>query len=253
MPQSELDPRARIFSGHSTERGTYRIVRESGTPNWLIVLTVSGSGKINEDIVTQPGSISIWSPNSRQDYGLAADHWEQLWAHFVPALAYDALVKSLTEHADFWQGNAQNFEKSVAKMQQVVNAESTLRGLNALESLLLDLIPNQNSLPENINRALSFIRKNLRHDIGVQEVASAVGISMSSLNTLFRAHLSQSPRKVIERERMLRAKELVLETSRTIQSISDDLGYSSPFYFSLRFKEHFGLSPSYFRSFSAVS
>jgi len=46
---------------------------------------------------------------------------------------------------------------------------------------------------------------------------------------------------------MTRAGQLLRLTPNPIKEIAMEVGYSDPFYFSLRFKRHTGLSPKAFR------
>ncbi len=48
-------------------------------------------------------------------------------------------------------------------------------------------------------------------------------------------------------QRLLQARQLLAYTNQTLSQIADQLGFSSPFYLSLRFKKHYGLSPRFFR------
>ena len=52
----------------------------------------------------------------------------------------------------------------------------------------------------------------------------------------------------IENERMARAKQLLALTSRNVGAIAQEVGYENPFYFSLRFKKHTGVSPTDWRT-----
>jgi AraC family transcriptional regulator of arabinose operon len=51
----------------------------------------------------------------------------------------------------------------------------------------------------------------------------------------------------VERQRIERARQLLVMTSLSVKEIGRGVGFESPFYFSLRFKRHTGKSPRSFR------
>ena len=74
-----------------------------------------------------------------------------------------------------------------------------------------------------------------------------MNLSPSRLAHLFRSQTGQTPQQFVERERITRARQLLLLTSRTVAQIAGEVGYENPFYFTLRFKKHTGFSPTEWR------
>jgi AraC family transcriptional regulator len=64
---------------------------------------------------------------------------------------------------------------------------------------------------------------------------------------LFKKATGHSPSQFFIRLRMARARQLLLETDRSIIDIGLDVGYSSPSHFSQVFKRQVGLTPSHYR------
>jgi AraC-like DNA-binding protein len=52
---------------------------------------------------------------------------------------------------------------------------------------------------------------------------------------------------VVEKIRMEKAASLLRYSSMKVSTVSNRVGFSHPFYFSLRFKKEFGVSPSEYR------
>jgi AraC-like DNA-binding protein len=113
-----------------------------------------------------------------------------------------------------------------------------------------------NTLGETINlleqsllkKVDSIIVKNLYSPPNIDELASSLNMSVSSLSHRFRAETSWN---IIQRVRWLRiqhAKKLLLQSGghSGIKSTARKLGFSSPFYFSKVFKEVTGISPHEF-------
>jgi AraC family transcriptional regulator of arabinose operon len=96
-----------------------------------------------------------------------------------------------------------------------------------------------------------YVRVHLSEDIGVGDIAASVGLSPSRLSAVLRQQIGVSPRDFLEAERMKLASELVALTNMPIQNVASRVGIQSPFYFSLRFKKAFGVSPTEYRKLAA--
>lgn len=98
-----------------------------------------------------------------------------------------------------------------------------------------------------IDYAKRFIETNYAHPISVEEIAAAMGISVSYLFKLFKTDLNLSPKQYINTCRMHQAKILLKETNLSIGQIGCAVGYSDPLAFSRFFTVHEGVSPSGYR------
>jgi AraC family transcriptional regulator of arabinose operon len=124
--------------------------------------------------------------------------------------------------------------------------------MNALEEALLwcdSVNPRsaQARFDPRVVRAMEYLREDLRRPFALPGVACDAGLSVSRLSHLFREQVGLSPQQFVERERIARAKQLLSLTSRTVAAVAAEVGFENPFYFTLRFKKHTGLSPSDWR------
>lgn len=83
--------------------------------------------------------------------------------------------------------------------------------------------------------------------LSLQEVADAVGISRTYFSKMFREMTGEKYWDYLSRYRIEKAKELLLNTNLGQAQISEEVGYSSEFHFSRKFKEIIGISPNKFR------
>jgi AraC family transcriptional regulator of arabinose operon len=125
--------------------------------------------------------------------------------------------------------------------------------LNALERALLychRANPRKGGPGWNprIQQAVDYLGKNLREPHRLAETARRFGFSRSRFAALFRRQMGQPPRRYLETLRLAQARQLLIYTNQTLAQIAEQLGYSSAFHFSLRFKKHFGRSPRLFRA-----
>jgi AraC family transcriptional regulator of arabinose operon len=89
---------------------------------------------------------------------------------------------------------------------------------------------------------------NLQKRWGVGELAKIAGMSASRFAHLFRRQVGVPPQQFVEQRRLMRAEQLLKHSSLSVKEISHDVGFRSPFYFSLRFKSRTGKSPRAYRA-----
>jgi AraC family transcriptional regulator of arabinose operon len=263
----------RIATGHYHERGAYYAHRASGTPDWLLVYTVSGSGRFGYprgEIVSRPGELTLLKPRTLHDYGLVgpARRWELFWAHFHPRPEWAPLLR-LPEAAPGLghlklhdEELRMRIEARLFDMHRL--ARSSLRqseslAMNALEEVLLwcDLINPRSMtalIDPRIRRAVDYISQDPRRSIALGRQAARSALSRSRFSYLFRSQIGKTPQQLQEEQRIGLARQLLTLTSRSVAQIAQDLGFSSPYYFSLRFKRATGKSPrAYRRKTTALS
>ena len=98
--------------------------------------------------------------------------------------------------------------------------------------------------PPWLAKALLIIDANLDHAITISELAKLVGVSQSSLRTVFRNVLGVSAGKYILSARMSEAKRLVDEGRLSIKEIASELRFSSQSYFCRAYAAYYGRPPS---------
>src|SRR5262249_39814281 len=123
--------------------------------------------------------------------------------------------------------------------------------LNALEEVLL-LADTQNPLrksrlDERMRAVVDFICRNLAEKISLDTLAEVSGLPVSRMAHLFRAQVGSTPQRFLEQQRLDRAMQLLAYTPHSIKTIAYELGFDNPFYFTLRFKRHTGMSPREYR------
>ena len=96
-------------------------------------------------------------------------------------------------------------------------------------------------------KALGFIRENAAHQINVQNVAQYAGISRRLLEKKLKSLLDRSPAEHIRQPQRDRAKQLLLETSLSIEKISDIAGFGSPDHMTYIFRNKFKTTPLRYR------
>jgi AraC-like DNA-binding protein len=98
-----------------------------------------------------------------------------------------------------------------------------------------------------VGAAAEFIDLNFQRSIQVSDVAQRVGIDRSHLSRLFRAARGGTVRDYLIERRIGRARELLVETTLSIQAVASSVGYDSYVVFQRRFAERVGMTPTAWR------
>ena len=97
---------------------------------------------------------------------------------------------------------------------------------------------------ELLNEIIIYINDNIYEQLTIEEICMKFSISRSSLQTLFKNNLGVAPKHYISDIKLKKSKLLIKESVYTISEISSMLGFTSIHYFSRKFKQHFGITPS---------
>lgn len=99
-----------------------------------------------------------------------------------------------------------------------------------------------------INKFEKYIEEHLEDsNLNVGEISSALAMSRATLYTKVKNAYSMGIGEYIEERRINKAKELLSNTNHSVAEIADKIGYSTPRYFSTRFKIKTGYSPLGYR------
>ncbi len=91
------------------------------------------------------------------------------------------------------------------------------------------------------------IRQNIDQKIDFKQIAASQNIGYSYFRKLFKKYTGVSPVNYHLKLKMLKAKELLLHSDKTLKEIAFETGFFSESYFSRTFKEKMGQAPSALR------
>lgn len=110
-------------------------------------------------------------------------------------------------------------------------------------------LPSSNSL-SNQNRLrvmLEYIYENYARKISLADIAAAAKVSKSEALRCFKEGTATSPVDYLIQYRLNRAKQLLIETDRTVTEISSEVGLDNVGYFARLFKRMFNRTPNQLR------
>lgn len=112
-------------------------------------------------------------------------------------------------------------------------------------------------LPAGISKevfsAVQFIRNHTNAQIGIDDVAFAIGKSRSYITRQFRSEIGKSITEFITESKLQDAKRLLRYSDKSLGEISNYLCFSSQAYFQTVFKKETGITPSEYRRKHEVS
>jgi AraC family transcriptional regulator, arabinose operon regulatory protein len=254
-----------LVTGHFREWFGYRVRRPGGSGNWLLTYTLEGRGLYRQpgvSLFAEPGYIVLLGPGAAHDYSVPeGGSWEFLWAHFQPRLGWfewwgprlvgDGLyVARLDNVRD--RGRARRAFLALHADALSPGGLSRELALNGLEEVLL-LAEREGgsaggrSVDPRVRRVLEVISSDLSSRYDVLGLAREVALSPSRLSHLFKQEVGDSVMGTVIRLRLRQAARLLEHTVDDVGAISREVGFGSPYYFSRRFRRHFGVSPRQYR------
>jgi transcriptional regulator GlxA family with amidase domain len=100
---------------------------------------------------------------------------------------------------------------------------------------------------DNISSAQEWLHKNFHKTFSLQDPARRVGMSVRNFVRRFKQATGDSPLTYLQKLRVAAAKRLLESNHRSMQEISDAVGYQDAAYFRSLFQRHTGVSPSAYR------
>ncbi|TLS48773.1 response regulator [Paenibacillus antri] len=97
-----------------------------------------------------------------------------------------------------------------------------------------------------VDRAMSFIDRNLSRDLSLEEVAGHVGMNASYFSVLFKEVMGETYIKYVTRSRMELAKRM-LGQGLKVNEVSERVGYRAYRHFSEVFKRYAGTTPGQYK------
>jgi AraC family transcriptional regulator of arabinose operon len=263
-PEAPSPPPGVLVTGHFRERFGYRVRRPDGSGNWLLTYTLDGQGLYREpgsDLFVEPGDVVLLGPDVPHDYSVPeGGFWEFLWAHFQPRLEWFGWWGPLVggEGPGVARLQTREARERVRRSLLRLHADALAGGelsrelaLNGLEEVLLIAVregAGGRPVDPRVRRVLDLISSDLAATHDVPGLATEVALSPSRLSHLFKQETGDSLMGTVIQLRLNQAARLLEHTVDDIGSIASEVGFDSPYYFSRRFRRHFGMSPRQYRA-----
>ena len=231
--------------------------------DYYLIYLVNGFGyyRFDKGFCTVPaGNIVIYKSLEVQDYYYIGNEKTELyWIHFTGEAAGKLLYNlGLAEKHYFKVGINTECIQLFEKIINEINIKNPGYHSFCIGYLLqlLSIFSREALLEEKGRRILknadmeAVIRKmhtEYQQDHPVEYYANCCNLSVYQFIRKFKGSMQLSPSRYIEKIRMDKSRELLLDTDLTVSEISEIVGFNDPFYFSKVFKKNTGMNPKAFR------
>lgn len=136
--------------------------------------------------------------------------------------------------------------RGVEDIQDVYGKATEIRGM------ISDFVDDSNERLEEshkyskiLNVATGAVERNLfSGKLDVPLLCAELNMGKTKLTETLKEASGMTPREFIEDIRLRHAAQMILDGNHTVAEVSDNLGFSTPKYFAVRFKRKFGCAPS---------
>lgn len=140
-----------------------------------------------------------------------------------------------------------DFDLGISKTKgSVINENIAVLQLELFLFNMLALTPNNKPFDDRASyeflQIINIMQDNIDKNLSVAELAKITGFSTSNLKQIFKKHTGGGVSKHFTRLKMLQAITLI-EEGMNICDVSNNLGFSSPSYFSYVFHREIGVPP----------
>ena len=208
--------------------------------------------------IAPEGSFVIFKPYAHQEYTIySADNADLYWCHFT-----GIFVETLFENYDLSSINCVTLPKRRRYIQlfNLMKKTLNLKQKNFIElcslylqellvniSTEIDIMKNEQALPETFKNAIDYIEEKYYEKISLEHLAEISATNSRTLTRQFIKHTGKTPIKYLTEYRITKAKMLLLQTNHKIGDISLAVGFQDPLYFSTVFNSYEGVRPSEYR------
>ncbi len=229
------------------------IHRPAGIPDYQLLYTVCGSGivRIREEYHTvHAGQVFILPPFTPHEYRAAGDSWVTQWITYGGSAARTCFDMP----ADIRDGIG--FPEYYRRIRARRGKINWRRDTGAdLYTLLLRLTERQGLVPPpqttpacDVAAAVQYISEHYTETVELSRLAAIAGVSEGHFCRLFKEYTHMRPMEYVAHLRIETAKSLLINSpSMTVSSISRQVGYASPSYFSAVFRAAEGMTPAEYR------
>ncbi|MDQ0253204.1 AraC-like DNA-binding protein [Evansella vedderi] len=245
-----------------------KIFRPNGYPFYHWIQTAKGEGMItygDHTVKLPPNTGILLFPHVEHSYESdpeASIPWETFYLTFDGSMVATILQNLEINESSFYHWEQEtplttfidevikrgDRESDIFSLQASTDVYSFLITLNRYGKARSTPMTSSNQL-STLYPLIDWMKEEIGNpDVGLEEMASFLGISKRYLNDLFRKNLHVTPYIYFIKLRIQKGKKLLLENNlRTIKSIAAQVGFRSSSHFVATFHKMVGVTPDQYR------
>jgi len=232
--------------------------------DFYLIYLINGVGhyKLGQHFVAvDAGNIIIFKPGEKQEYYyLAEEKAEAYWIHFTGYEAENLLNSLSLSNRNVYKTGVDS--ECISIFESIIH-EIQIRKPYFHQLCIGHLIQLMSSFSRKavflergkgvfknreIENVIKVMHENYQQQHEIDYYAKICNLSVYQFIRNFKKATNLSPAKYIEKIRINKAKELLVDTNLTVNEISGLVGYSDAFYFSKVFKKATNFAPTAFRA-----
>lgn len=242
----------------------YRIgVNAGACDSWLLFFTVGGCGhfRLDGNLTELTGNtVAVMPPFTPCEYNVPPGGlWEFYWIH-VDGTAVSAMLQHIT--ASF--GNVFPIGAALAGMASSVEELLFLKGTGSpcfearasriisamLHDILLELTDRERAGAKErdaVREMIRLLETNYAGKVSIDRASRSLYVNPAHMTRLFRARTGFTPYEYLLRYRIIKSKELLLYTDKSVKEIAAQTGFAQVSNFISRFRAQESVTPAEFR------
>lgn len=224
-------------------------------PCWEIHLFTGGSGRLSQEGATWPlgdGVLTLTPPQTEHE--LEVD--EALRFYYLQFGA-DRTIEGILGRLAQRQAAEGPLKVDPSCLTEVsrlkdrldsTNPDRVASGVHGFRAWLFDLVAGRPDLrPDEVDRALAWVRQHLDRRIGLDDLVAASGLDRYALSRRFKARTGLPPLAYVHRSKVEAASFLLAGTDLSLAEVASRFGFSDEFHFGKVFKKWRGQTPGRWR------
>lgn len=246
--------------GHMPGRTVYRT--KARFSKWAVCYITEGSGtyQVNdgEKLPVKKDSLFLVFPGADISFGPDPNgYWDEYFVTFEGPRIQEWINTWLFEpgvvrHVGGGDSPIGKIERIFMLMESGI-PENADRAALLVESLLFELMMNEHAASKDGKKnegikLLADIADCLYEPFDARKLCERHHISLSTLKRTVSKYTGYPLHEYVHRLKISEAKNMLLNTERTVKEIASSLGYADVFYFSRLFKKMVGMAPTVYKT-----
>lgn len=225
---------------------TYRVIRD-GLPELLFAYTQGGEGRLTYQGVAHSlrrGDAFLVDCRDWHRYETAGEHWDFLWMHLSGELAFSFARYIWERRGPVVSGGRPSPPAGQGGAGAGAAQRSPRRGGGVRRRLSAAVpVPPAPRHGERIEQAAAYMQEHCAEPLPVEALARLACMSPYHFQRRFKEETGLTVHQYLNRQRVGRAKQLLLSTALPVSKIAEQTGFSGSSHLAAVFKAMTGRAP----------